>query len=687
MNKINKIALVALACVTMLASAPTVTGQTVRWIGTTGNWTAGSNWDIDGINYPDVTFDGLAEINNGGTAQVTGVVGQQSPSITLGDGVGNSGTLHISGVTSSLVVAASGGSTGDVVVGANGGTGMLLINNGSLQADGQLSLSTSATAASSVMLSGSANVSVGSAFLDQTLRIEGSGVQFSSAGNVILGQAGTHTWQIPATGASTLNVGGQLDLGGTLRIEFATAPTVNTTWDLADSASVINGFFNIDSSTVPGIGNGEKFAVQTVAGGTNGQLTQLVLEQHPVLTVNRQTGAVKIKNFGAGDSIDLDAYAITSNLNPFDVMSWDSLESNSVGNWVEANPTANALSELEPIGSSFIAGGNEFDLGTPFQLPTPAAFGDQTEDLVFRYAKPGGGFIEGEVRYEGTPNSTFVLNVDPTTGQTNLWNPTSFTESIDAYVVSSPTGSLQFANGTWNSLDDQNADDGSWAEANPSAFQVSELQAIGSTTLSPGTSFDLGSLFDINGERDLIFEFALDSENFLRQGIVTYGSFVTTPSGDFNGDQMWDCTDIDMLVAAVAASSTDLAFDMNGDGAITAADITDAGLGWLAVGGANNPGDTGGNAFIVGDANLDGFVNGQDFVTWNSNKFTTQAAWCSGDFNADGFVNGQDFVLWNSNKFTSSQDGLAAVPEPQVAGAWLIAIGLLAWRTRHGSCT
>ncbi len=65
-----------------------------------------------------------------------------------------------------------------------------------------------------------------------------------------------------------------------------------------------------------------------------------------------------------------------------------------------------------------------------------------------------------------------------------------------------------------------------------------------------------------------------------------------------------------------------------------------------------------------GDANLDGTVDGLDFIEWNAHKFTNTAAWCSGDFNADGIVDGQDFVAWNMNKFTSADNGPAAIPEP-----------------------
>ena len=148
-------------------------------------------------------------------------------------------------------------------------------------------------------------------------------------------------------------------------------------------------------------------------------------------------------------------------------------------------------------------------------------------------------------------------------------------------------------------------------------------------------------------------------------------------TGDFNNDSAWNCADIDLLVAAIATGSTDLSFDMNGDGLLTADDVLQAGTGWLAVGGANNPALTSGNPFLQGDGNLDGFVNGADFIVWNNNKFTVTPAWCSGDYNVDGFVNGADFIAWNNFKFMASD--VVAVPEPCLAAfvglgmAWLIA--------------
>lgn len=148
--------------------------------------------------------------------------------------------------------------------------------------------------------------------------------------------------------------------------------------------------------------------------------------------------------------------------------------------------------------------------------------------------------------------------------------------------------------------------------------------------------------------------------------------------GDFNGDGMWNCSDIDALSDEIATMSGNLMFDMNGDGILSLADISDANVGWLAVGGANNPGATGGNPFLSGDANLDGNVDGSDFGVWNANKFSSVTPWCSGNFNADSAVDGSDFGAWNANKFTSSDP--AVVPEPSGMGVLGIVLSLLCGR-------
>ncbi len=139
------------------------------------------------------------------------------------------------------------------------------------------------------------------------------------------------------------------------------------------------------------------------------------------------------------------------------------------------------------------------------------------------------------------------------------------------------------------------------------------------------------------------------------------------PDGDFNHDGSFNAADVDALVLAISDHGTVEQFDLNGDAVLNVFDLAN----WLSLaGGINLPS---GMPYLFGDANLDGTVDGVDFIAWNANKFSATAAWSAGDFNADGVVDGQDFIFWNSFKFTSAD--LPAVPEP-ISG-WLFAAGLL----------
>jgi hypothetical protein len=67
---------------------------------------------------------------------------------------------------------------------------------------------------------------------------------------------------------------------------------------------------------------------------------------------------------------------------------------------------------------------------------------------------------------------------------------------------------------------------------------------------------------------------------------------------------------------------------------------------------------------LLGDANLDGLVDGVDFGIWNATKFTAGRSWATGDFNGDGQSDQLDFGIWNDHKFTSVT---MFIPEPGVA--------------------
>ena len=146
---------------------------------------------------------------------------------------------------------------------------------------------------------------------------------------------------------------------------------------------------------------------------------------------------------------------------------------------------------------------------------------------------------------------------------------------------------------------------------------------------------------------------------------------------DLNIDGHVDTDDIDLLVAESAAGTHTAAFDLTGDGLVDQMDIEE----WLVQAGTAKTALS--KPFLAGDANLDGSVDGPDFVAWNSNKFTSTAAWTSGDFNGDGLVDGLDFVTWNENKFLSVDNINAVVPEPMnVFSSAMVLIAVVGLRRR-----
>jgi hypothetical protein len=106
--------------------------------------------------------------------------------------------------------------------------------------------------------------------------------------------------------------------------------------------------------------------------------------------------------------------------------------------------------------------------------------------------------------------------------------------------------------------------------------------------------------------------------------------------GDFNRDGAVDANDIDALGAAIGDSSTAVEFDLDGNGTVDQADMNTMIHDVLQTN--------------YGDANLDGVVDGTDYLALRDNIFSEASGWSNGDFNADGVVDGLDYLLWRDNQ-------------------------------------
>ena len=127
---------------------------------------------------------------------------------------------------------------------------------------------------------------------------------------------------------------------------------------------------------------------------------------------------------------------------------------------------------------------------------------------------------------------------------------------------------------------------------------------------------------------------------------------------DFVEDTSCTIADINALVSAIANTSSEAKFDVNGDGAV---DLADLGA-WRVSAGAENLPD--GAPYPAGDTNLDGQVSQFDLLIWDIFKFESTGDWSRGDFNADGVTDVSDFNIWNRSHAATLE---SAVPEPATA--------------------
>ena len=99
---------------------------------------------------------------------------------------------------------------------------------------------------------------------------------------------------------------------------------------------------------------------------------------------------------------------------------------------------------------------------------------------------------------------------------------------------------------------------------------------------------------------------------------------------------------------------------------------------------------------LLGDANLDGTVNSEDFTPFSAN-LSKNGLWDDGDFNYDGTVNAEDFSPFSHNLGQSATLAAAAgtlelangislanVPEPASVGLLVVSgLGILGRRRRR----
>lgn len=290
--------------------------------------------------------------------------------------------------------------------------------------------------------------------------------------------------------------------------------------------------------------------------------------QVPGITVDRQSGAISVVN---ALGFDLTGYTISSPSGALSTEGYNSLVDQGVEGWTEANPTANALAELNLSGSQTVNASSPLNVGSAY-MPGGA------EDLEFEYLTADGEFGTGLVSYSGMVND-FTLQVDLLSGAAQITNPTALAGDFDitGYNVYSPSGSLSDAE--WNSLTDSGAE--GWGEANPGPTSLAELNVAGSMNFGAGMAHNLGTIFT-GSDADLVFEYSTTDGN-VATGTVDYvlgGLMAVDPpcnpntQGDLDGDGQVAFADFLVLSANFGTNVADHTFgDIDCNGSVQFADF------------------------------------------------------------------------------------------------------------------
>ncbi len=524
-----------------------------------------------------------------------------------------------------------------------------------------------------------------------------------------------HFWQYASTGRlqSFNNGNSNLDFDVTQGdIEFLKDQLVPALW-MNDNSSDWATLSNWNSGQVPvapvtGPGQVSPVGVQTLPtprlpgaagnGVTSGQHDTVILNRpNTNITVTHSVGTHSVRKLFVRESLNITGGLLAVNYDP-------TYPSDTVNfpNALRSGPISAQFSENVSLSGSgaFSVHTLQVDAATSFTLDGGSLTFKQV-NLVPDGSTPAQIAVSGDVVLNPLNNAAASIDNGTGSGNTGFIDLGAANRMFDVGDGSAPidvTINVPISNG---GVTKAGLGTLSLAVANTYVGDTSVQSgtlSIDNPFLANGSDVYLssGSILNLNftGTPDIIDSLLID--NIMQftgiWGAIGSGAQFTSPlitgsgrllvttglrSGDFDNDGDFDCADIDGLVAEIAAGTNSVAFDLTGDGVVNLTDLDE----WRIQGGAANL--SSGNPYLVGDADLDGTVDGLDFIVWNGNKFTSSAAWCSGDFNADGVIDGQDFISWNTNKFTSA-DSAGAIPEPTSASFVLVATMFVAVsRTRR----
>lgn len=252
------------------------------------------------------------------------------------------------------------------------------------------------------------------------------------------------------------------------------------------------------------------------------------------------------------------------------------------------------------------------------------------------------------------------------------WSNINYGNHVATVVTYEPTGNynIQRFSGLFTATNARGAGFGDMNFSN--GYVVGDIRAnVGSVEdVLYSQNAKYSSAFDVNGDglcdnRDL---FLLGDElvaHGASQAVLNSYTDLLLKRGDANSSGVTDAADVATLYASFGTPTWQT--DLNVDGVVNIEDVKTL---------VTNDFRT-----VAGDFNLDGMVDGSDYVLWRKNFGQSGATFLQGDATFDGVIGPDDLALWRANfgfvrqplGASGSGVSLPAVPEP--AALWLTIVG------------
>jgi fibronectin-binding autotransporter adhesin len=677
-----------------------------------------------GGNPCSLTYDGTSTLSlNNATNNFTGTLAVDSGTLNLMNGAIGTATAFVFGNnTASATLQPSGGAltigapvslsstatNPDVITGSNnvifsgsvtGGQSFVQLNNnitGTLTMSGPVYLSNNTTNGRTLQLGGTGNVVISGVVSDA------NGATGSNPGTVTYNGTGMLT----LTNANTYS-GGTIVDSGTLTAANTSGSATGTGNVTLNGGTLASGSIGIISGNVVAGSGAHSIApggTLTVGGLTTSTLTTLAF------TLGTGSGTItngSLLILGSGTVSIASGTAMTFAGTPVAGNDYQLIGDTSSGAVVGTIPLTNFTLPTAPAGVSYSLADNSgfIDLDVVSSGPSSLTWNDASADNLWNTTSSNWNNGSTTTTFSNGSGVTFndnnggnysvTLNTSVTPASVAVNNSSgnytiSGSGSITGTAALTKSGSGNLTLGTVNSYTGgTTVNQGKLVVGVNGALPVGAV-AVNGGTLQLGTSTGGATITSLaisaNGALDVNNDHLFIDYGSGPDPVASIAALLKT---GFNGGH-WNGTGGIISTAAAANSSS-------------------YGLGYADSADTGNPANlSSGNIEIkytlLGDANLDGVVNGIDFgiLAANFNKGVT--GWDKGDFNYDNVVNGIDFgeLAANFNKgatgtsiglpayddpailaFASANGLLADVPEPASIGLLAVgAVGLMARRRR-----